>query len=180
MERGIAAAQAGDKTTAHRIFQSIAVRHADIPDIWVWVGGTSPTLDEAEAAFERASMLDPNNEEARLGLRWASLRRQATGAPARSTGPMSTDYLTSPNFDSGAFSTGSTNSGNLAAGGPQPSVPFGPAQPAPAAYEAPAEAPAETPVPVAAKRGGLSVAAIIMILAVIVLTGVFFWLMYMQ
>ena len=71
MERGIAAAQAGDKATAHRIFQSLAVRHADIPDIWVWVGGTSPTLDEAEAAFERAAMLDPHNEEARLGMRWA-------------------------------------------------------------------------------------------------------------
>jgi hypothetical protein len=179
MERGIAAAQAGDKPTAHRIFQSLAVRHADIPDIWVWVGGTSPTLDEAEAAFERASMLDPGNEEARLGLRWASLRRQATGAPARSTGPMSADHLTSPNFDTGTFAGNSTmNSGGLAHGAPQPSVPFGPAQPSPA--EVAAEVTAEAPAPVPAKRGGLSVAAIIMILAIIVLVGVFIWLTYMQ
>ncbi|HET9492736.1 MAG TPA: hypothetical protein VFR15_00730 [Chloroflexia bacterium] len=182
MERGIAAAQAGDKATAHRIFQSLAVRHADIPDIWVWVGGTSPTLDEAEAAFERAATLDPNNEEARLGLRWASLRRQATGAPARSTGPMTGDHLTSPNFDTGTFSTNTQlNSGGLAQGSTQPSVPFGPPQPSPAApAEAAAEAPADAPVPVPARRGGLSVAAIIMILAIIVLVGVFFWLTYMQ
>jgi hypothetical protein len=184
MERGIAAAQAGDKATAHRIFQSLAVRHADIPDIWVWVGGTSPTLDEAEAAFERAATLDPGNEEARLGLRWASLRRQATGAPARSTGPMTGDNLTSPNFDTGTFSTNSQlNSSGLAQGAPQPSVPFGPPQPSPApavADEAATEAQAEAPVPVPARRGGLSVAAIIMILAIIVLVGVFFWLTYMQ
>jgi hypothetical protein len=182
MERGIAAAQAGDKPTAHRIFQSLAVRHADVADIWVWVGGTSPTLDEAEAAFERAAMLEPDNEEARLGLRWAALRRQTTGAPARSTGPISTDHLTSPNFDSGAFTTNTmlNNAGVVpdAPPVPMPSVPFGPAQPSPDAP--PDEAPAQVPAPVAGKRGGLSVAAIIMILAVIVLTGVFFWLMYMQ
>jgi hypothetical protein len=182
MERGIAAAQAGDKTTAHRIFQSLAVRHADIPDIWVWVGGTSPTLDEAEAAFERAAMLDPDNEEARLGLRWASLRRQATGTPARSSGPMSADNLTSPNFDTGTFATNTMlNGGNLSQGAPQPSVPFGPAQPSPVLAETPAESPAEVPVPArTGKRGGFSIAAILMILAIIMLTGVFIWLMWMQ
>jgi hypothetical protein len=185
MERGIAAAQAGDKATAHRIFQSIAVRHADIPDIWVWVGGTSPTLDEAEAAFQRASMLDPNNEEAKLGLRWASLRRQATGTPARSTGSVSAADFISPNFDTGSFAANSAANGGMTQGGPQSSVPFGPAQPSPAAAaaEAAVEAAAETPTPVPApvpKRGGLSVAAIIMILAIIVLVGVFIWLMYMQ
>ena len=179
MERGIAAAQAGDKATAHRIFQSLAVRHADIPDIWVWVGGTSPTLDEAEAAFERAAMLDPSNEEARLGMRWASLRRQATGAPARSTGPMTSDFLTSPNFDSGTFTTNSmSNGGSLASGGPQPSVPFGPAQPSPAIAE---EAPTEASVPVAVtRRRGLSVAAMLMIVAILMLAGVLAWLMFMQ
>ena len=61
---------------------------------------------------------------------------------------------------------------------PMPSVPFGPAQPSPDAP--PTEVTAQVPAPVAGKRGGLSVAAIIMILAVIVLTGVFIWLMYMQ
>jgi hypothetical protein len=179
MERGIAAAQAGDKATAHRIFQSLAVRHADIPDIWVWVGGTSPTLDEAEAAFERAAMLDPSNEEARLGMRWASLRRQATGAPARSTGTMTSDFLTSPNFDSGTFTTNSMNNGGtFASGGPQPSVPFGPAQPSPAIPE---EAPTEAPVPVAViRRRGLSVAAMLMIVAILMLAGVLAWLMFMQ
>src|SRR5829696_8563881 len=77
LERGIAAAQSGDKATANKQFQALAARAADVPEVWVWLGGTSATLDEAEAAFERAYMLDPGSEEAQLGLRWVALRRQA-------------------------------------------------------------------------------------------------------
>jgi cobalamin biosynthesis Mg chelatase CobN len=129
-------------------------------------------------------MLDPGNEEAKLGLRWASLRRQTTGTPARSPGSVSTADFISPNFDTGSFAANSAANGGMNQGGPQSSVPFGPAQPSPAAAaEAAAETATETPAPVPApvpKRGGLSVAAIIMILAIIVLVGVFIWLMYMQ
>ena len=46
--------------------------------MWVWLGGTSPDLDSAEAAFERAYSIDPENEQASLGLRWVRLRRKVS------------------------------------------------------------------------------------------------------
>ena len=84
---GMGAAQSGDKASAYRIFQSLATRYTDAPDVWVWLGGTSPNLDEAEAAFQRAVMLDPMNEEANLGLRWVTLRKHAIAEAASPTPP---------------------------------------------------------------------------------------------
>jgi hypothetical protein len=107
MERGIAAAQAGDKMGAHKIFQAVAASNANMTEVWVWLGGTSSNLDEAEAAFQRAAMLDPANEEANLGLRWVALRRQVTGRAG--TSDLSTGSFDRP-------STNSLTSGSLASG----------------------------------------------------------------
>jgi tetratricopeptide (TPR) repeat protein len=96
MQHGIDAAQAGDKATAHQVFQRIAARNPGLVEAWIWLGGTSPSLDEAEAAFEKAHELDPMNEEANLGLRWIVLRRQTirqTGTLGSSTATLSTGPL---------------------------------------------------------------------------------------
>lgn len=120
LERGIAAAQAGDKAGAHRIFQSLAARNAYMPDVWVWLGGTSSSLDEAEAAFQRAVMLDPSNEEGNLGLRWVALRRQVTGKTTTTSG-LSTGLFARPEYAttvlSDSISSGTLGSGSLSTGG---------------------------------------------------------------
>jgi hypothetical protein len=79
MARGVGSAQAGDKATAYRVFQSLASSHGDVPEVWIWLGGTTPDLAEAEAAFQRALSLNSDNEEANLGLRWVALRKQIPG-----------------------------------------------------------------------------------------------------
>lgn len=107
---GMGAAQSGDKASAYRIFQSLATRYTDAPDVWVWLGGTSPNLDEAEAAFQRAIMLDPANEEANLGLRWVTLRKHAL-AEASGTNPSSTP--TTASLDTGVFTMGRNPSERL-------------------------------------------------------------------
>jgi hypothetical protein len=125
MERGIAAAQAGDKMGAHKIFQSVAAQNAHLPEVWVWLGGTSSNLDEADAAFQRAAMLDSTNEEANLGLRWVALRRQVTGRASTSdlstgafdrtgsaTDSLTSGSLTGSSLGSGALSTGSLKTGD--------------------------------------------------------------------
>jgi hypothetical protein len=120
IERGIAAAQAGDKMGAHKIFQSVAAQNARMPDAWVWLGGTSSNLDEAEAAFQRAIVLDPANEEANLGLRWVALRRQVVGRASTSElstgafdrGGSVTDALSSSSLGSGKLGTGSLKTGD--------------------------------------------------------------------
>jgi hypothetical protein len=103
---GMGAAQSGDKASAYRIFQSLATRYTDAPDVWVWLGGTSPNLDEAEAAFQRAIMLDPMNEEANLGLRWVTLRRHAIAETSSST-------HTTSSLDTGVFTMGRNPSERL-------------------------------------------------------------------
>src|SRR5438477_4940146 len=77
VKMGVAAAERGDKDAAFRIIQQTTELHPDTTDAWVWLGGTSSNLDDAEAAFEKAYSLDPNNEQASLGLRWVRLRRKA-------------------------------------------------------------------------------------------------------
>jgi hypothetical protein len=108
---GMGAAQSGDKASAYRIFQTLATRYTDAPDVWVWLGGTSPNLDEAEAAFQRAIMLDPTNEEANLGLRWVTLRKhalaEASGANVSSSTP------TTSSLDTGVFTMGRNPSERL-------------------------------------------------------------------
>jgi hypothetical protein len=107
---GMGAAQSGDKASAYRIFQSLATRYTDAPDVWVWLGGTSPNLDEAEAAFQRAVMLDPTNEEANLGLRWVSLRKHAI---AEGSAPNVSSTPTTASLDTGVFTMGRNPSERL-------------------------------------------------------------------
>ena len=72
----------------------------------IWLGGTSHDLDEAEAAFQRAVLLDPSSEEANLGLRWVALRRQALHTVGTGASSFSTDRIerhTSFDLTTGAF-----------------------------------------------------------------------------
>jgi len=91
--RGITAAEKGDKDAAHKIFSDTVELYPSAPQAWVWLGGTSPDLDDAEMAFERAYTLDPDNEYASLGLRWVRLQRKAAlnvpgfATSADTTGP---------------------------------------------------------------------------------------------
>lgn len=87
LQQAIKTVQSGDKATANRMFEHIlAVRAAD-PDIWVWLGGTSSSLEDAESAFRRAREIDPFHEKATLGLRWVTLRRQLAYATAMPSAP---------------------------------------------------------------------------------------------
>lgn len=87
LQQAIKTVQSGDKATAYRMFEHILSVRAGDPDIWVWLGGTSSSLDDAESAFRRAREIDPFNEKATLGLRWVTLRRQVAYAAAIPSAP---------------------------------------------------------------------------------------------
>lgn len=89
MQQAIEAIQRGDKSGAYRMFEHVASVQSSDPDVWVWLGGTSNSLDDAESAFRRARELDPSNEKATLGLRWVALRRQVAYAAAMPAVPVS-------------------------------------------------------------------------------------------
>lgn len=84
MKQAVSTARHGDKPSAYAMFRNIAERNPNSADVWVWYGGTSPQLEDAETAFKRALEIDPLNEEARLGLRWVALRRKVI----ERTGPL--------------------------------------------------------------------------------------------
>lgn len=96
MRRGIAASEAGDKEEAHRIFQEISSRYPDALEVWVWLGWNSTSLEESEAAFQRAYALNPDSEEARLGLRWVSSQRDNQPDAAGASTPMADAESASP------------------------------------------------------------------------------------
>ncbi len=87
LQQAIKTVQSGDKATANRMFEHILSVRATDPDLWVWLGGTSSSLDDAESAFRRAREIDPFHEKATLGLRWVALRRQVAYATAMSSAP---------------------------------------------------------------------------------------------
>ena len=94
IEQGVSAIQNGNRQEAYTLFEKTAGVHPNVSEVWVWLGGTSPDLDTAETAFERAYSLNPDNEEASLGLRWVRLRRKASladivGATVPMPGPIS-------------------------------------------------------------------------------------------
>jgi hypothetical protein len=85
LQLGVDAIQIGDKSTAHSIFQRSTAQNPEVPEMWVWLGATSADLNAAEVAFKRALDLDPNNQEAQLGLRWVALRRPVLVGPVGAT-----------------------------------------------------------------------------------------------
>jgi tetratricopeptide (TPR) repeat protein len=87
MQRGIAASEAGEKEEAHRIFQEISSRFPEAMEVWIWLGWNSTSLDESDAAFQRAYALDPNSEEARLGLRYVNSQRASQQEQPQAAAP---------------------------------------------------------------------------------------------
>ncbi len=104
MQRGIAASESGDKEGAYAIFRQVAEEHPGALDPWVWLGWSSPSMDEAEAAFKRAIEIDPTSEEARMGMKWVASERGTTGGSANATattGPRTSGELASGSLSSG-------------------------------------------------------------------------------
>src|SRR5688500_10730950 len=125
MKQGIAASESGDKAAAEGIFRGIVERNPNALEAWVWLGWTSMNVDDAEAAFKRASELDPSNEEAQLGLRWVTSQREAQGlgvvdeAPTEDAPPEALvpamAHSTAPSLEEGPQTTANMATGPVAA-----------------------------------------------------------------
>jgi lipoprotein-anchoring transpeptidase ErfK/SrfK len=64
-------AHAGDYAQARRLFQAARDRDADNIVALLWLAGLASTRDESLALLSRVLELDPKNEPARAGIRWA-------------------------------------------------------------------------------------------------------------
>jgi lipoprotein-anchoring transpeptidase ErfK/SrfK len=68
---GLSAAHAGNYAEARRLFQAALDRDADNVVALLWLAGLAPTRNESLALLSRVLELDPKNEPARAGIRWA-------------------------------------------------------------------------------------------------------------
>lgn len=81
LQQGIAAARAKRKGEAYQLLRQVVTSDPRNSEAWLWLGAVAPTPQEQLQAFERVLALDPTNEKAQAGRRWASARVGA-GAPA--------------------------------------------------------------------------------------------------
>lgn len=68
LAQGIAAAQAGDKSTARRLLARAVRQDPDSEAGWLWLGGVLETPQGRTFCLQRALTLNPGNEAARRGI----------------------------------------------------------------------------------------------------------------
>jgi ABC-type dipeptide/oligopeptide/nickel transport system permease component len=74
LRRGMSAAQAGDRALARRYFCAARDMDPDNVVAMLWLARLAHTRLESLALFGRVLELDPQNEDARAGIRWARQR----------------------------------------------------------------------------------------------------------
>src|SRR5690349_6696889 len=83
LQQGIKAAQAKRKPEAYQLLSQVVRRDPQNEQAWLWLAAVAPTPKEAMDAFERVLAINPANEQARFGQRWAQGRlEKASGAIA--------------------------------------------------------------------------------------------------
>lgn len=71
LRRGLRAVQAGDRVQARRCFQAARDANPDEIVALLWLAWLAPSREESLALLSRVLELDPTNERARAGIRWA-------------------------------------------------------------------------------------------------------------
>ena len=78
----MSAGHAGDRAEARRRFQVVLDIDPDNTTALLWLAWLAPAKRESLTLFSRVLELDPKNEHARAGIRWA--RRRPSVRAARS------------------------------------------------------------------------------------------------
>jgi hypothetical protein len=97
LQLGIKAAQAKRKTEAYQLLSQVVRRDPRSEQGWLWLAAVAPHPQESLDAFNHVLAINPNNEQARVGQRWAMSRLNAATAPAATAAPSATQApLASP------------------------------------------------------------------------------------
>lgn len=81
LQQGITAARAKRKGEAYQLLRQVVMSDPRNVEAWIWLGAVAPTPQEQLQAFEQVLAIDPTNEKAQTGRRWA-LGRTGGAAPA--------------------------------------------------------------------------------------------------
>ncbi len=70
LQAGIQAAQRGDKARARQLLRQVTEQDPTQELPWLWLAGVAESLSDAQTYLEIALALNPDNQQAREGLRW--------------------------------------------------------------------------------------------------------------
>ncbi|MGD8623482.1 MAG: roadblock/LC7 domain-containing protein [Anaerolineae bacterium] len=86
LKAGIGAARQGKKGLARRLLHKVTELDPAREETWLWLASVASDSQEAHAYLETVLALNPNNRQAREGLRW--VERQLPEGPAGVTCPL--------------------------------------------------------------------------------------------
>jgi lipoprotein-anchoring transpeptidase ErfK/SrfK len=86
LRRGLLAVRTGDRAEARRCFQAARDAEPDNIIALLWLAWLAPTRGESLVLLSRVLELDPKNERARAGIRWARRRPLISEAPLDALG----------------------------------------------------------------------------------------------
>jgi len=72
LSQGITALKAGNKSEAEQILKEVVQQTPQDVDAWLWLGASVSTPNETLYCLERVLELDPDNQKAQAGIRWAT------------------------------------------------------------------------------------------------------------
>lgn len=72
MARSIAALKAGRKSEARLLLTEVVRGEPENVEAWIWLGAAASSPSETLACLKRALELDPHNQKALAGARWAA------------------------------------------------------------------------------------------------------------
>jgi hypothetical protein len=78
LQRGIAAASEKDKPTARALLREVVTKDPGNEQGWLWLAAVAASPEEALLNFQRVLAINPNNQQALAGMRWAEARRRRT------------------------------------------------------------------------------------------------------
>ncbi len=83
LQKGIAAARAGNKALARRLLLEVTDRDERNEEAWLWLSGVVEDLEESKLCLQNVLTINPTNERARQGLAWVEqqLARRAPPPP---------------------------------------------------------------------------------------------------
>ncbi len=96
LQRGIAAASEKDKPTARALLQQVVAQDPNNEQGWLWLAAVAATPDDALTNFQHVLAINPGNQQAAAGVRWAEARRLRTSQLATQTAPASTTPTAPP------------------------------------------------------------------------------------
>lgn len=80
LAEGTRAAKAGRTALAHKLFTDVIVRDERNLDAWMWLSRVVEDDEDLAICYDNILMLDPENEEAQVGMALLETRRQRTEA----------------------------------------------------------------------------------------------------